>query len=429
MGLSQSLRLQWCRVIDDDDDDEKGLPSHHPPTPSPLPMYMSLFVPRQSLFLVETMSLEALMDQGEKALGQFNPELALKFFSRALEQSPNDTSILDLLGETSIHAGLPGEALAYFLRSSVLKPDENAYKWLYLGQLQEAETSLKCFRKGIAMLSATLAATDDKGITATAEATKVRKEIAKAYCSIADIYMTDLCMEVDAEKECEAAVKAASEHDSESLDLGLCLASLRLSQCRAEDACDVIEGVYKRILSVIDTAAKRPIIAAFKQDPPAGSAAADDDTHSPSAEYEHSKGDENVEPEVCISVVKRLIECSAVRPALAIAACEMLERLLLTDDSNVELWYLMGAAAMYCEPVEAELAVEHLMRAKEMLEAMAEQQTGRKTKMPEELVDQYTMVCESLVCAKEGLDAADEGTAMDQGDDDVEELPEDEEWT
>ena len=104
------------------------------------------------------MHLEKLVAQGEKALEEFQPELALKFFKRALEiENQNASSagrVLDLTGETLVAVGEPEEALRHFLKSSQVAPNENPYKWLYLGQLQEGAESLECFRKGIAMLGA-----------------------------------------------------------------------------------------------------------------------------------------------------------------------------------------------------------------------------------------------------------------------------------
>lgn len=54
--------------------------------------------------------------------------------------------------------------------------------------------------------------------------------------------------EDDAETSCESAVKAAFAIDATSLDAAQTLASLRLSQGRATDACGVMRGVADRVL-------------------------------------------------------------------------------------------------------------------------------------------------------------------------------------
>jgi hypothetical protein len=294
---------------------------------------------------------------------------------------------------------------------------------LYLGQLQEAEASVASFRKGIAMLSALAQGTTDVNVRE-----KLSKEVGKAYCNVADMYMTDLCMEDDAEQQCEEAIRHATQHDASSLDLGLTLSNLRLSQSRPEEACTAIEVVYMRIVAVLDAQVSKPILSAFRTDPAQGASSDVSASSSSVGSGGESEVDEVMpDLEMCISVVKRLIECAAVKPALGLAAMEVAQRLLLVDDSNVELWYLTGVACLYCSPPEVGSAVEALVRAKEMLEAMAKMGSGSKkggVKMPEELECQYGLVCENLAAA----DAmAKEGAAMDEDDDDEEEGEEEEE--
>ena len=96
-------------------------------------------------------------------------------------------------------------------------------------------------------------------IQATASAN--RKQIAKAFCSIAELYMTDLCYEDDAERQCESAILHAFEIDGESLDGNLALASLRLSQNRAEEASRIMEVVYTRVKRIKDIMKSRTVIA------------------------------------------------------------------------------------------------------------------------------------------------------------------------
>jgi len=361
------------------------------------------------------MDLEKLVAQGEKALEEFQPELALKFFKRALaidnQESSTTARVLDLTGETLVAVGEPEEALGHFLKSSQVAPNENPYKWLYLGQLQEGSESLQCFRTGIAMLGALKQEQTD-----AAACEKLDKEIGKAYCNIAEIYMTDLCMEENAEQQCEEAVRLATEHDSTSLDLGLSLANLRLSQSRPEDACSAMAVVYKHVIASLDAQARKPILSAFREDQSADSAA------SSSAEEP-----EPVEPEMCVSVVQRLIECATVQPALATAAMEVAQRLLLLDDSNIELWYLLGVAAMSCQPPEADTAAEVLGRAKEMLEGLAKQAGGGAQKMPQELQCQYELVCENLVAAQ-AVPRTDATDAVPMEDDDDEDDEDDAEY-
>ena len=106
------------------------------------------------------MDTETLIKQGEQALLSFEPELALKFFLRALEYSPKDISILISIGDIYIQCGDPINAEKYFEQATIVINDDNnheddtksAHAWLYLGQLKNGLQSLECYQKGIELL-------------------------------------------------------------------------------------------------------------------------------------------------------------------------------------------------------------------------------------------------------------------------------------
>ncbi|GMH73386.1 hypothetical protein TL16_g06173 [Triparma laevis f. inornata] len=68
------------------------------------------------------------------------------------------------------------------------------------------------------------------------------------YSNIAELWMTDLCMEPEAESSCEAAVLKACENDENKWpDGSQALSSLRLSQRRGGDASEAILKAYAMI--------------------------------------------------------------------------------------------------------------------------------------------------------------------------------------
>lgn len=85
----------------------------------------------------------------------------------------------------------------------------------------------------------------------------LKKAIAEGYCSIAELYMTDLWLvtgywnetkfmwsdEDDAEQNCEQALQCAIKEDGENIQVFQTLASLRLSQNRPDDAKKAMEKV------------------------------------------------------------------------------------------------------------------------------------------------------------------------------------------
>lgn len=89
---------------------------------------------------------------------------------------------------------------------------------------------------------------------------RYRKLIAKAYCSIAELYMTDLCYEEDAEQLCEKSIMQALDTDPDSLDAHQTLASLRLSQGRPVDASAIMETVFVRVKHIKDITKARTVV-------------------------------------------------------------------------------------------------------------------------------------------------------------------------
>ncbi len=98
-------------------------------------------------------SVEGLIEQANVALSNVQPELASKFFKRALMMSPDDTSIMDALADAYIQMGDTDSALKLLRNSTAQAPDTNPYKWMYMGQLLCGTESLSCFLTGIQKLT------------------------------------------------------------------------------------------------------------------------------------------------------------------------------------------------------------------------------------------------------------------------------------
>ncbi|OCT75656.1 hypothetical protein XELAEV_18030840mg [Xenopus laevis] len=107
----------------------------------------------------------------EEYLDNFNYEMAQLFCQRALDMDPTNLDILDMMGSICMELGHAEKAKAAGF------PDE-----------MEVTT----------------------------------KDIAAAFCSVAEIYFTDLCMEEAASERCKGAIQKALEYDptnSEALQL------------------------------------------------------------------------------------------------------------------------------------------------------------------------------------------------------------------
>ncbi|KAJ1414817.1 hypothetical protein B484DRAFT_366118 [Ochromonadaceae sp. CCMP2298] len=119
-------------------------------------------------------------------------ELAEQFFSRALEAAPSDTSIMDALADAHLQLGNTDRAKELLVASTEGAPTANPYKWLFLGQLMEGEQAVRCYTQGIDVLTAAATGVQEGEEEGEAERRVMLKQVAKAHCSIAEIYMTDL---------------------------------------------------------------------------------------------------------------------------------------------------------------------------------------------------------------------------------------------
>lgn len=133
------------------------------------------------------LSYEDLIEQGQVAMGKFQPELACEYFSRALKLRPDDCAAMDMLSEAYLSIGEQEKAYNILLKSISKAPEDNPFKWFSFAQLQSGTDALMSLNQGINILvTKTLPASEES------ERSSIKKDIAKGYCTIADLFLTDL---------------------------------------------------------------------------------------------------------------------------------------------------------------------------------------------------------------------------------------------
>ncbi|KAI9839983.1 MAG: hypothetical protein M1819_000175 [Sarea resinae] len=267
-----------------------------------------------------TESPESLLAEATALLQTSQPEQALELAERALAllqpaSTPTVASLpaLSILAETHLELGDVEGARERFLTAVSLDPageipeeaGGGAEKFLYLAQLCEegGAESVQWFEKGAAALRRDIAALEGKKAEPEEEymAEEKKRKLANALCGVAEVYMTDLSWEEDAEARCEALVTEAllvAPNTPEPLQT---LASVRISQERGEDA----RAALSRSMEL------------WKDLPP-------EDPHVPDFPTR-------------VSLARLLMETEMEDEAI-----EVLERLVGEDDSSVETWYLGG---------------------------------------------------------------------------------------
>lgn len=257
-------------------------------------------------------------------------EGAIKLANRALETTGKggdfELAALNLLGLAHIELGDIDVARPVLLRAVEIDGDGShdealgggPEKFLWLAQISEegGQDSVDWYEKGAVVLRRQIAELSAKASRTEQDEAALgekRQSLAGVLCAVAEVYMTDLSWEEDAEGRCEALVTEATMVCPASAETWQTVANVRISQERIEDA----KGALGRSIEV------------WKDLP---------------------EGDIKV-PEFAtrVSLARLLMEVGMEPEAMWV-----LERLVIEDDESVETWYLGG----WCQYLYGEKAAE-----------------------------------------------------------------------
>jgi tetratricopeptide (TPR) repeat protein len=257
-------------------------------------------------------SATALLEQGDALTARKLARDALK----AIEDASPSTSLplgaaLTLLGAIAVETGDVDQARTYFLQAvetdpEGLQPDNvggGAEKFLWLAQLSEegGKDSVGWFERGAGALRGGIARAEEAKQVDIAEEKK--RKLAETLCAVAEVYMTDLSWEEDAENRCETLVAEAGLVAPDHADTWQTVANVRISQERIEEARAALE----RSMDVWrDLAPEDMRVPAFP---------------------------------TRVGLARLLMEVEMEERAV-----EVVERLVVEDDDSVEVWYLGGYA-------------------------------------------------------------------------------------
>lgn len=133
-------------------------------------------------------------------------------------------------------------AKQHYMSAVNLQPKKQDYvTYLYLGQLSEGWEAVEYFNEAIAIMkksrSAAKCVGEDGGVT--------NRDMSNVYCSLAEVYMTDCCMEEGAQRECEKACQQALIVDGENPEAYLAMCNLLLTKHDIEGAKKISVKVYE----------------------------------------------------------------------------------------------------------------------------------------------------------------------------------------
>ncbi|KAK5892427.1 hypothetical protein CesoFtcFv8_012807 [Champsocephalus esox] len=246
----------------------------------------------------EKYSVLQLLEKTEECMDSFDFEMARLFCQRALDVESSNLQALDMQGHICSELG-----------------DTEKAKEISL--MQE---SVDFYTKGIQVLLSALekqAQTTQTEAAAAAPADEdaelpTAKDVCVAYCSVAEVYLTDLCMEEGAGDKCKELIERALQYHHDNPEALQLMASYLFSTERNQEGKEYLLKSVGLWLPA--------------QEESAASSNTDEDMQNEIPPYESR-----------VTTAKLLLESEEFEVAV-----DVLEGLLEEDDEVVQVWYLSG---------------------------------------------------------------------------------------
>ncbi|KAG9283621.1 putative assembly chaperone of rpl4 [Astyanax mexicanus] len=193
----------------------------------------------------EKYTVDQLLEKTEESMDNFDFPMAKMFCQRALDMEPTNLSVLNMLGNICAELGDVDKAKQVFLKAVELSPEEGHSNYMYLGQIHAGMEAVQYFSKGIkVMLNAIDKQAQEAGDMGAAampsEPSISAKDVSVAFCSIAEIFFTDLCMEEGAAEKCKEAIEKALHYDQHNPEALQLMASYLFSIDNTEEGRDYL---------------------------------------------------------------------------------------------------------------------------------------------------------------------------------------------
>eukprot|EP00977_Amphora_coffeiformis_P011634 scaffold2804_cov181-Amphora_coffeaeformis.AAC.2 len=250
------------------------------------------------------------------------------------------------------------QALELHKSTETLQSDPSWYErsaslHLYIGQTSTGREAIAVYEQALSILESLQAQCGQ--ISEKNAVADVTQQLSAVCCNAAEVYLTDLCEEPDAEEQCEMWVQKALSYkvpSSESpdkkqptVDALQLLANLRISQCRAPEALPAILEAYRQIEIPCRSLARLVDISSTADSEPA--------MEDRAKELSHIDAVQSLPGfEFRCQMVKIMLEAAAVsdsadiseRTACQHAAISVLGSLMAENDEVIEVWALLGDA-------------------------------------------------------------------------------------
>ncbi|EGW32492.1 uncharacterized protein SPAPADRAFT_61558 [Spathaspora passalidarum NRRL Y-27907] len=206
------------------------------------------------------MSTTEIISQARALLETSQPDQALELLTKHLNSHVDSTQFLSVYGETLLETNQLEQAYQVLSKACEMDPEANegVEKFLYLGQIIGGADGLNYVNIALNKLSAYLEDLNngnvDQGLLTMYggsgnDVSKLRHWIIEKLNSgifgEIEVWMTDLCMEPEAESKCEELIQHSLKLDDANPEAYSLLASIRISQQRNPDAVVALEKSWE----------------------------------------------------------------------------------------------------------------------------------------------------------------------------------------
>lgn len=241
-------------------------------------------------------NVQELLEKAEEFMIKSEWTLVEKFIQRIFKMEPENIQALQL--QASLNIELGNVDLAREILNKCIKTHPNNYlNYLSLGQIESGLDAKNLYQKSYELSSDS----------------KVKAEIC---CAIAELYMTDLCDEDDAETICQDKIMEASKLEPDNLNVLKVQADLFLCQQQIEKTKAILNRAFNVIMPQSES-------------------------------YNNDKNNSKApEQDAMIYEIKLSFATLMIEVGMFEEAMNVLDMLLHENDQIIETWYLLGIACI-----------------------------------------------------------------------------------
>ncbi|QPG74852.1 hypothetical protein FOA43_002188 [Brettanomyces nanus] len=210
--------------------------------------------------------LGSLVTESSQLVSQSQSDQAVQLLKAQFETLQSHPVYLQSLGEALLENGNLEEAQDVLTRACELDPQasQGVEKFLYLGEIMGAKEGIELLQTGLNKLLSQMDILKKQGISDRSQEFDdsfnllisaygnekgikeyLLKKMDQGIFAMIEIWMTDLCDELEAEQQCEQLIDQALVLDPENPEAWSLLASIRISQMRNDDAIKAITKAWE----------------------------------------------------------------------------------------------------------------------------------------------------------------------------------------